>query len=64
MNAYEAQAKMRNKLNGHTTDFVREVAEQLMNDYREGTDIALQSALDVLQTRMTEKEFSEFCDSL
>ena len=43
---------------------IKEVARKLMDDFRDGSIIVFKISLDILESRLDEKEFVEFCNSL
>jgi hypothetical protein len=47
-----------------TTETLKESAKIAMNDFRDGVDLALEKILDELESRMPEKEFISFTETL
>lgn len=47
-----------------TTEMIKEIIEKLQMDFRGGTDLVENVMLDELETRITSKEFVEFCEAL
>lgn len=43
---------------------LKEEAVKLMDNFEDGATIVFNILLDYLETKMTEEEYTEFCDSL
>lgn len=52
------------KLSGLSTDQVAEIAARLSKDYSNEAGIALEAAMQVLESRMPEADFVRFCEKL
>ena len=55
---------MENKIKEIDTKTLKESATLLMNDFRDGAGISFVLILNELETRMEEKEYTEFYDNL
>jgi hypothetical protein len=43
---------------------IKEAIELLANDFRDGADAVMQALLSILEARLPEAEFVEFCDAI
>lgn len=59
-----AYSKMTQFANKQSTEILKETAKMLMNNYEDGAGLAFSVTLNVLESRMPEAEFVEFCDNL
>jgi hypothetical protein len=59
-----ATNKIKATLKSQTTAFLMQCARDLMNVHTEGSGLVFVYTLDEIESRMTETEFVEFCDSL
>ena len=56
--------KLQKRIQGLTTQQIKESASALMGTFSEDADITMSALLDELTKRLPTKEFVEFCDSL
>lgn len=59
-----AKEKMRSLIKEQTTDQLKEMAQQLKDNFEEGAGVSFVFVLDELEIRLPEKEYVEFCDTL
>ena len=52
------------KITSQTTEQLKEIAAALTNDYRKEADVVFSHVLRVLETRLPEADFCEFCETL
>jgi len=64
MNKQELVKKIKGSLEMQTTEQLKEMARLLMTNYEDGAIIVFNFVLDVLESRMPESEYVEFCDNL
>jgi hypothetical protein len=55
---------MVNKIKSQTTELLKEMAVELMTNYEEGSITVFNFVLSELEERMSEAEYTAFCDSL
>jgi hypothetical protein len=56
--------KLVGKVEKQTTASLKDMAAQLVNDMRDGTDLVFSVVLDALMARLPEAEFVAFCEKL
>jgi len=64
MNKQELVKKIKGSLEMQTTEQLKEMARLLMTNYEDGAGVVFNFVLDVLENRMSESEYVEFCDNL
>lgn len=52
------------KVAAHTTDELKKMAKELMSNFEDGAGIVFNEVLNVLEGRMTETEYTQFCETL
>ena len=52
------------KINNLTIETLKEMAKDLMDDFRDGTELVHDLVMTALDNKMDEKEFISFCDSI
>lgn len=55
---------IRNKIESQDADTLKDMARQLVEDFRDGVDLVLDEVLTALCKRMSEAEFVAFCDTI
>lgn len=55
---------IRNKIESQDTATLKDMARQLVEDFRDGVDLILDEVLTALGKRMSEAEFVAFCDTI
>ncbi len=55
---------MKSKVKNQSTKTLKEMAHQLMNDFRDGADLVHELVMDELEKRMAGNEFINFCDEI
>ena len=55
---------IRNKIESQDTATLKDMARQLVEDFRDGVDLVLDEVLTALGKRMSESEFVAFCDTI
>ena len=55
---------IRNKIESQDTSTLKDIARQLVEDFRDGVDLVLDEVLTTLSKRMSEAEFVAFCDTI
>ena len=55
---------IRNKIESQDTATLKDIARQLVEDFRDGVDLVLDEVLTALIKRMSEDEFVAFCDTI
>jgi hypothetical protein len=55
---------IKEKLNNLSVEELKNVIKELVNDFREGTNTVFCFALDVLENKIPENEYINFCDNL
>jgi len=64
MKKQEVVKKIKGTLEMQSTEQLKEMARLLMTNYEDGAGVVFNFVLDILETRMTESEYVEFCDNL
>lgn len=64
MTAQAAQNKLNAKIARLSVAMLKEMAANLQNDHRDGTDVLLSAVLDALMGRLPDDEFIAFCEAL
>jgi hypothetical protein len=55
---------IQNKIKSMSASEIKDIISSLARDERDEAGIVLEAALDVLERKIREKEFIEFCDSI
>jgi hypothetical protein len=56
--------KIQERLNGMSTEMIKEIATQLNNRLDDEANIVFENAMNALLNRMSEKDFVKFCEKL
>ena len=62
--AFEIKEKMKGRIMTQTTSKIKEMVVEAQDNFDDTIDIILPMLLDVLESRLSDSEFCEFCNNL